>query len=74
LQWELKETEAGLAFDWDWDREQFKKSAQADGAYLLRAHWTERDPAKLWQTDTQLTEERIARSSPVRANIWRNRQ
>jgi hypothetical protein len=26
----------------------------------LRAHWTERDPAKLWQTYTQLTEAEAA--------------
>jgi hypothetical protein len=50
LQWQLGETEAGLQFTWDWDREKFQKSARAEGAYLLRAHWTERDPAKLWQT------------------------
>ena len=56
LQWELHETDADLAFDWDWDREKFQKSARAEGAYLLRAHWTERDPAKLWQTYVQLTE------------------
>jgi len=29
---------------------------KAEGAYLLRAHWTERNPAKLWRTYTQLTE------------------
>jgi hypothetical protein len=56
LRWELKETEAGLPFTWDWDREKFQKSARAEGAYLLRAHWTERDPARLWQTYVQLTE------------------
>ena len=60
LKWELKETTEGLAFDWDWEREKFKQSAQAEGAYLLRAHWTERDPAKLWQTYTQLTEAEAA--------------
>ena len=60
LKWELRDTETGLAFDWDWDREKFKQSAQAEGAYLLRAHWTERDPAKLWQTYTQLTEAEAA--------------
>lgn len=36
LQWELKETEAGLAFAWDWDREKFQKSARAEGAYRAR--------------------------------------
>ena len=60
LRWELKQSEAGLAFDWDWEREKFKQSAQAEGAYLLRAHWTERDPAKLWQTYVQLTEAEAA--------------
>jgi len=57
LKWELKESQAGLALDWDWDREKFKKSAQAEGAYLLRAHWPDCDQgATLWQTYVQLTE------------------
>ena len=57
LQWELKASDAGLAFDWDWDREKFKKSVAAEGAYLLRAHWPDcRDPATLWQTYMQLSE------------------
>lgn len=60
LQWELQETAAGLQFTWDWEREKFQKSARAEGAYLLRAHWTERDPAKLWQTYVQLTEAEAA--------------
>jgi hypothetical protein len=60
LQWELKETDLGLEFDWDWEREKFQKSARTEGAYLLRAHWTERDPAKLWQTYVQLTEAEAA--------------
>ena len=60
LKWELKETATGLAFEWDWDREKFQKSARAEGAYLLRAHWTERGPAKLWQTYVQLTEAEAA--------------
>lgn len=60
LQWELKDTPAGLAFDWDWDRMKFRQSVQAEGAYLLRAHWNERDPAKLWQTYMQLTEAEAA--------------
>ena len=60
LKWELQETAAGLDFDRDWEREKFRKSAQAEGAYLLRAHWTERDPAKLWQTYLQLTEAEAA--------------
>ena len=60
LRWELKETAAGPAFDWDWERDKFQKSVRAEGAYLLRAHWTERDPAKLWQTYVQLTEAEAA--------------
>lgn len=60
LQWELPETAAGLQFTWDWEREKFQKRARAEGAYLLRAHWTERDPAKLWQTYVQLTEAEAA--------------
>jgi transposase len=56
LKWELNETDAGLVFDWDWEREKFQKRARAEGASLLRAHWTGRDPAKLWQTCVQLTE------------------
>jgi len=60
LQWELQETAAGLQFTWDWEREKFQKSARAEGASLLRAHRTERDPAKLWQTYVQLTEAEAA--------------
>jgi transposase len=60
LKWELYERDAGLVLDWDWEREKFQKSARAEGAYLLRAHWTERDPAKLWQTYAQLTEAEAA--------------
>jgi transposase len=60
LKWELRETDAGLEFDWDWEREKFQKSTRAEGAYLLRAHWTERNPATLWQTYVQLTEAEAA--------------
>jgi transposase len=60
LKWEWRETEAGLAFDWDWEREKLKKSTQVEGAYLLRAHWTGRDPTTLWQTYVQLTEAEAA--------------
>lgn len=60
LQWELKETDLGLDFDWDWEREKFQKRARAEGAYLLRAHGTERDPATLWQTYEQLSEAEAA--------------
>ncbi len=45
---------------WTWDRERFRKSVLSEGAYLLRAHWTERDPAKLWQTYVQLAEAEAA--------------
>jgi len=60
LKWELQETDTGLEFTWDWEREKFQKSTRAEGAYLLRAHWTERDPARLWQTCVQLTEAEAA--------------
>ena len=60
LKWELRESSAGLQFTWDWDRGKFHKSARAEGAYLLRAHWTERDPATLWQTYVQLSEAEAA--------------
>jgi transposase len=56
LRWELQ----GNQLDWDWDRAAFKAAAQAEGAYLLRAHWTEKDPARLWQTYVQLTEAEAA--------------
>jgi transposase len=52
LRWELQ----GNQLDWDWDRTAFRAAVQAEGAYLLRAHWTEQDPARLWQTYVQLTE------------------
>jgi transposase len=50
----------GLKLSWDWDRDQLRLAAQRDGAYLLRAHWTERDPERLWQAYTQLTEAEAA--------------
>ncbi len=56
LKWEVQETAAGLAFDWDWDREKFQARARAEGAYLLRAHWPEGEPVRLWQTYVQLAE------------------
>jgi transposase len=56
LRWELQ----GHQLDWDWDRSAFQAAAQAEGAYLLRAHWTEKDPARLWQTYVQLTEAEAA--------------
>lgn len=45
---------------WTWDRERFRRSVQSEGAYLLRAHWTEKDPARLWTTYIQLTEAEAA--------------
>jgi transposase len=50
----------GLKLSWDWDREQLRGAAQRDGAYLLRAHWTEQDPERLWQSYIQLTEAEAA--------------
>ena len=48
------------AVSWTWDREAFRRAVRSEGAYLLRAHWTERDPAKLWATYIQLTEAEAA--------------
>ncbi len=48
------------AVRWTWDREAFRRAVRTEGAYLLRAHWTEKDPAKLWQTYIQLTEAEAA--------------
>lgn len=45
---------------WTWDRQRFRQSVLTEGAYLLRAHWTERDPAKVWQTYVQLAEAEAA--------------
>lgn len=46
---------------WDWDREKFQQALRREGAYLLRAHWTEqKDPAKLWQAYVQLSEAEAA--------------
>ena len=50
----------GLNLSWDWDREQLRLAAQRDGAYLLRAHWTEQDPERLWECYMQLTEAEAA--------------
>lgn len=70
LKWELRTTEAGLAFDWDGEREKLHTSTPAEGANLLRAHlpapelrqagWTERDLATLWQTYGQSSEAEAA--------------
>jgi hypothetical protein len=45
---------------WSWDREAFRRAVRTEGAYLLRAHWTERNPARLWETYMQLTEAEAA--------------
>jgi transposase len=50
----------GHQLSWDWDREKALRAIRAEGAYLLRAYWTERDPAKLWATYMQLTEAEAA--------------
>ncbi|MDD2762766.1 MAG: IS1634 family transposase [Opitutaceae bacterium] len=57
--WITVEYAAG-AVHWTWDREAFRRAVRIEGAYLLRAHWTEKDPAKLWQTYVQLTEAEAA--------------
>jgi len=54
------EGESVGAVRWTWDREAFARAVRTEGAYLLRAHWTERDPAKLWSTYVQLTEAEAA--------------
>jgi transposase len=48
------------AITWTWDHDAFRRAARTEGAYLLRAHWTEKDPAKLWSTYIQLTEAEAA--------------
>ena len=50
----------GNQISWDWNREKFQQAALSEGAYLLRAHWTETDPQKLWQTYVQLSEAEAA--------------
>lgn len=45
---------------WTWDHDAFRRAVRTEGAYLLRAHWTEKDPAKLWATYMQLTEAEAA--------------
>jgi transposase len=46
----------GLRIEREWDRDKLKSAALRDGAYLLRAHLAEKDPARLWETYIQLTE------------------
>lgn len=60
LRWELSETAEGLRFDWDWGREKFARHQRTEGAYLLRAHWPDADPARLWASYVQLTEAEAA--------------
>jgi hypothetical protein len=64
----------GTQLSWSWDREKFQQAARAEGAYLLRAHWTERDPARLWETYIQLTEAeaafRVLKSEVKVRPIW----
>ena len=57
--WVTVEFAAG-AIRWTWDRATFHRVVHTEGAYLLRAHWTEQDPAQLWQTYTQLAEAEAA--------------
>lgn len=40
----------GQDLRWTWDREKACRAMRAEGTYLLRAHWSERDPATLWKT------------------------
>src|SRR2546426_3297407 len=59
--WKYARVQAeGLTLGWDWDREQLRLAAVRDGAYLLRAHWTEKDPARLWEAYVQLSEAEAA--------------
>lgn len=50
----------GRSLSWTWDREKARRAILAEGAYLLRACWSERDPATLWATHIQLTEAEAA--------------
>jgi transposase len=50
----------GKDVSWDWDREKFQQAVRREGAYLLRAHWTEKDPQKLWRSYVQLSEAEAA--------------
>ena len=45
------------ALTWKWDAPAHRAAVLKEGAYLLRAHWPQmdKDPEKLWQTYTQLT-------------------
>ena len=64
----------GRELSWDWDREKFQAAVRAEGAYLLRAHWTEKDPAQLWQSYIQLSEAeaafRVLKSEVKIRPIW----
>ena len=45
---------------WTWDHAAFGRAVRTEGAYLLRAHWTKKDPANRWQTYVQLTDAEAA--------------
>jgi transposase len=64
----------GARLSWTWDRDKARRAIRAEGAYLLRAHWTERDPAKLWTTYVQLSEAeaafRVLKSEVKIRPIW----
>ena len=55
-----KDTGTLAAIKWTWNHEAFRRAVRTEGAYLLRAHWTEKDPANLWATYVQLTEAEAA--------------
>jgi hypothetical protein len=48
------------AVRWTWDRETFARAVRTEGAYLLRAHWSEKEAATLWQAYVQLTQAEAA--------------
>ena len=64
----------GSTLSWTWDREKARRAIRAEGAYLLRAYWTERDPAKLWTSYVQLSEAeaafRVLKSEVKLRPIW----
>lgn len=59
--WKAARVQAsGLELSWDWDRGALRLMVQREGAYLLRAHWSQQDPARLWETYVQLSEAEAA--------------
>lgn len=64
----------GKQLSWDWDREKFGRALRAEGAYLLRAHWSGQSPETLWKTYVQLTEAeaafRVLKSEVKIRPIW----